>query len=449
MITSPKRSFGETHSEQALGILVAGALHGVWRKSLPAISNLKSPISDVSSPISDLGSQISDLRSQMPEESLSEETLSLITPLLYASGSAALGWWRIRNSELAGSAPGVLLHDAYRRSRLNALIHEREIKHVLSLLRAAGIEPILVKGWAIARHYPDHALRPYGDIDLCIRPDQFSQAEAALKCLETIDGHYVDLHHGFGKFTWHGRPARVRTKESTVNRVEYSARRHGQDAHATFVWHELFERSQIVMLGETSVRVLSAEDHLRVLCLHLLRSGAWRPVWLCDIALAVESRPANFDWARCLGTDPLVAKWLSCTIGLAHQLLGADVNAPNNKFGIRNSQFAIPHWLAPAVLRQWGRAKGPSETEMLLPALIRNIGLPSVMFRELRARWDRPVVASFKLRAPLNNFPRAPYQLADLLLRSAQLPAQSALMLREQLKRFRFESFRRPAASEH
>ena len=457
MISRSHRSFSEAHSEKALGQLVARALSGVWRASLPRIS-------DRGSQISDLKSQTSDFRSQISDEDLSAETLALITPLLYATGSAALGWWRIRKSELADSVAGAQLHDAYRRSRLNALIHEREIKHVLALLRAVGIEPILVKGWAIARHYPDHALRPYGDIDLCIRPDQFAQAETALKCLEAVDGHYVDLHDGFSKLTWHGQERtdggmgrrgdggmasdfRPLTSDLCSLTSDFWSlpsvlrnlrnlriapdRSDTSDSH----WDDLFSRSQFVMLGETPVRVLSAEDHLRVLCLHLLRSGAWRPLWLCDIALAVESRGPGFDWARCLGADPLLADWVACTIGLAHQLLGAEVSCQTEKFAIRNSQFEIPRWLAPAVLRQWGRAKGPSETEMLLPTVVRNLGLPAVVFRELRARWDRPIVATFKLRAPLNNWPRAPYQLADMLWRGVNIPSQLTQMVRNGFRR--------------
>src|SRR5437660_1151627 len=89
----------------AVGSLIARVLAGSWRESLAALN-------------------------------VSETELAHVTRLLYASGSAALGWWRIRNSDLAQSTPGLLLRDAYRRSRLNASIHEQEIKHVLALLRA-------------------------------------------------------------------------------------------------------------------------------------------------------------------------------------------------------------------------------------------------------------------------------------------------------------------------
>ncbi len=416
MMKGSHKFLGEARSEQKLGQTIAGALSGVWRQS-------------------------------PPNENLSPENVALITPLLYASGSAALGWWRIGKVGSEQWAVGSetyseeLLHDAYRRSLLNARIHDHELKHVLSLLRTAGIEPILVKGWAIARRYPDRALRPYGDFDFCVRPDQLAEAERALKCLESIDGHYVDLHDGFAKLD--GRQPAFRVSASVGwFRAQQSPARVGS---LNTCWNESFERTQQVDLDDVKVRVLSDEDHLRVLCLHLLRSGAWRPLWLCDIALAVESRGPNFDWARCLGADPLVADWVACTIGLAHQLLGAGVSGTP----VAERAANLPRWLVPAVLRQWGRAKGPSETEMLLVTLVGHLTKPSALFRELRSRWDRPLVASFNLNAPLNNFPRAPYQLADMLMRAANLPEQLALMLRQQLKRFRFASFRRVAASEH
>jgi hypothetical protein len=50
-----------------------------------------------------------------------------------------------------------------------------------------------------------------------------------------------------------------------------------------------------VELNGAKIRILGAEDHLRLLCLHLLKHGAWRPLWLCDVAAALESRPSSFD----------------------------------------------------------------------------------------------------------------------------------------------------------
>src|SRR2546429_2667496 len=53
-----------------------------------------------------------------------EEELSAAIPLLFASGDAGLAWWRIRNSPLANTPTGQLLHDAYRHLRLGARARE-------------------------------------------------------------------------------------------------------------------------------------------------------------------------------------------------------------------------------------------------------------------------------------------------------------------------------------
>jgi hypothetical protein len=391
-------------------------------------------------------------------QNLSEGELSLVTPLLYQSGDAALAWWRIRHSALATSETGALLHDAYRHLRLAARVHEREIKHVVSLLRAEDIEPVLVKGWAVARLYPDRALRPYGDIDLCVRPDQFTKAEGVLKRLESIEGHYVDLHLGFAKLQARQQAFSVPTsvgffgakenptKVGTLNtrswkqlvgrgrqafRVPTSVGFFGAKKNPTRVgtlntrsWDELFERSQLVDLDGEKIRVLCPEDHLRVLCLHLLRSGAWRPLWLCDVALVLETRAANFDWDMCLGKDQRQADSVVCTVGLAQQLLGVE------KFAIRNSQFGIPGWLVPAVLRQWDRCRNSHAAGMALPTLLTDISEPKKVFTELYARWDNPVRSTAVLGGRFNNWPRLPYQLAELLLHIAEVPKQLRAVLR-------------------
>lgn len=348
-------------------------------------------------------------------QDVSEDDLSRVTPLLYESGDAALAWWRIHSSPLAASPTGKLLHDAYRHLRLAARVHELEIKRVVSLFRAEGIEPVLVKGWAIARLYPDSALRPYGDIDLCVEPAQFLKAERILERLAKVGGHVVDLHDGFTKLTgphaWHGRPARGSA--------------HGQDARAT--WDELFERSQLVDLGEVKVRVLSEEDHLRVLCLHLLRSGAWRPLWLCDVALALELRAPEFDWDICLGQDLRQADWIACTIGLAHQLLG--VNIEDTPVAARAKR--LPRWLAPAVLRQWDRCRNSHAAGMALPTLLSAIDEPKKIFSELYARWDNPVRSTVALRGRFNDWPRLPYQLTELITNGFEVPRQLSMMIRE------------------
>jgi hypothetical protein len=180
-------------------------------------------------------------RSQPNAAGLSNEELELIAPLLLETGAAALAWRRVRHSVLNSTPSAAKLHDTYRLYKLLAVIYEREVSEVFGLLRAHGIEPVMVKGWAISRHYSEPEARPCGDIDLCVRAEQYEAAKAVLK-RRTNPAHHVDLHKGF-------RQLDERSFE------------------------ELMTRSECVELEGEAIRVLSNEDHLRVICYHFLREG--------------------------------------------------------------------------------------------------------------------------------------------------------------------------------
>src|SRR2546429_7543002 len=155
--------------------------------------------------------------------------LELIATMLYDSGAAGLAWWRIRDSALKSTSTGDILHQAYRLQALQSAIREERTIAAFRLLRGAGIEPILIKGWAIARFYPHPTLRAYGDIDVFVNPAEYSAARQALDQTEA-GSWWVDLHSHLSELG--NRP-----------------------------WEELFSRSRIENLRETRVRVLCPEDN--------------------------------------------------------------------------------------------------------------------------------------------------------------------------------------------
>lgn len=334
-------------------------------------------------------------RSPLPLD-ISAEELEIVAPLLLGSGAAALGWWRVRKTHLNQTPAALQLHEAYRLHSLQSALHETEIKEVITLLRSKGIAPVLVKGWAVARLYPEMGLRPYGDIDLCFRPDQFSSAEAALKRLPG-KRYNVDLHEGFAKLD--------------DMRLE-----------------ELLARSRTAMLGEVEIQVLGLEDQLRILCTHLLRHSAWRPLWLCDIAAAIESLPPDFDWDRFLGTDPLQSDWIACAIGLAHQLLGVEVDHTP----VAKRAKSLPGWLVPHVLKNWNRPfpdyYPPLSYTRPLASYLRD---PRGLVNTLIMRWPDPIEATIRLKGRFNEFPRLPYQLGNLFSRIGRFLIALPKSLRE------------------
>jgi len=334
------------------GLLVAATLAGSWRALLPTLR-------------------------------LSADDLDEVTPLLYNSGGAALAWYRIRETELRATASAEVLHQGYRLQALQIAMRLEKIELVYQLLGEANIDAIMVKGWAVSNFYPERALRPLGDIDLLVKPKDYEVARAIFERPEARS-FWVDLHKGL-----------VELPDRSVD--------------------ELFARAQTVKLRATEVRVLSTPDHLALLAIHLLKHGAFRPLWLCDIGAVVESLPTDFDWNTCLGANKRRATWIASSILLAHQLLEASIdNVP-----LTESARQIPQWLVDSVLKQWGNLfPGDHLPVQPRPLMIHSLGSPGEMLKAIRERWPDPIVATFNMRGRINNFPRLPYQLGAFAARA-------------------------------
>lgn len=427
---------------QECGVNVARLLAGAWHENHVSSSEF----------------QVSRSRNQDPKTkdlNLSEPELDKITSLLCRLGAGALGWYKIRNTPLAKTFAGEQLHEVYRRQRLSALLHERDLVEVLTLFRAEGIDAILVKGWAIARRYPDPALRSYGDLDLCVAPAQFAKAQAILKRIQTLKGPFVDLHSGFGKIGV--------GKKLDLSRLRkwFGARDKELDGNN---WDELYARSQVVMLEAQSkvqssksqdqsgfpVRILSDEDHLRILCLHLLRSGARRPAWLCDVALLVEEVSSfkfqvsnsgtcskaetlnlkvetRFNWEVCLGRNPIHAAWVGIAVTLAHELLGADISQTPSA-GTRP-----PRWIVDAVLGQWdGKAvQGPPSEVQSRRTRHALWALDFGPWANAYGRWDNPIRATAAAGGNFTNRSLLRYRVAELVSRIPEAPDQVRAFARQ------------------
>ena len=64
---------------------------------------------------------------------------------------------------------------------------------------------------------------------------------------------------------------------------------------------DVYGRSQLVPLGDFDVRILGPEDHLRYMCIHMLQHGAYRALWLCDIAVVWSLCPRILTGSICCG----------------------------------------------------------------------------------------------------------------------------------------------------
>jgi hypothetical protein len=311
----------------------------------------------------------------------SEDDLVEATPLLIHGGAAGLAWWRIRDTPLSDTTCGRALRDRYRRQAVRASIHASAVAGAVGTLREAGVDPILGKGWAAALNYPHPGFRPDGDIDLYVHEDQHGLAREALATAEGSP-FPVDLHRGFADG---GRP-----------------------------WREAQKRSRLVRVCDTEVRIFGEEEHLRLLIAHLLRHGAWRPLWLCDVASALEHRAPEFDWDRVLHGDRRAADWIACTTALAHRLLGVDMTG----VPARVAEQHVPRWLITSVLRQWGTPSFvPQGRRVPMRTVLRHDPWNTV--DAVLMRWPNAVEATVGVGGSPHDGPRLPFQLAECLRRGA------------------------------
>lgn len=204
---------------------------------------------------------------------------------------------------------------------LQRQVQEQRIEKVFEIFRNNGFEPILIKGWAAARNYPDPCSRLSADMDIAVSPSDYLGCQKFLNRQSLVG---VDLHCGL---------------------------RHLD----TVSWDNLFEHSQLVKLNKTEVRVLCPEDHLRTLCVHWLADGGVSKERLWDIVYLVKNRSKDFDWDRCLKSVGETRKdWIVCTIGLAVKYLGLDIENTPFKSMSKN----LPKWLIKTVEKEWASKVG-------------------------------------------------------------------------------------------
>ena len=245
-------------------------------------------------------------------------------------------------------------------------------------LRRAGVPFVLAKGLAACGFYPRVGMRPCGDIDIYVAPNAAERAREVARRLRAARPHVPAL---IGRFMF--------------------------DVHVGIA--ELGEESFSAVLSRVrlepvcGVPVLSPEDHLRLLCLHGLRHGLARPLWLSDVAAASEALPPEFDRERLLGREPETSRRVRAVLEASRLLLGAEPPAlPGTK---------VPRWFIPAMLRQWSL---PYRPRVPMRYVLRR---PARLPRELAQRWPNGIEATEGLRAPFDDGPRVPYQLGECVRR--------------------------------
>ncbi len=259
---------------------------------------------------------------------------------------------------------------------LREKVSEESIKAAFRLFRENGIEPILIKGWAAAREYPASYQRRFNDIDLCVAPEDF---EKSLGIISGVEGNKlnIDLHKGLRH----------------LDKVK---------------WERLFLNSEIVRLDDVGVRILRAEDHLRILCVHWLTDGGADKEKLLDIYYLLENSAEKFDWNYCFeAIDKNRRDWIVKTVALVERFYKSDAA----KLPFRAELGSVPEWFLRALEKEWA-----SDTKLLdIHAISQN---REELWRQLKKRFrPNPIQATVLMEGKFNEAPRFYYQIGSFFIR--------------------------------
>jgi hypothetical protein len=330
-------------------------------------------------------------RATPPPLQATREEVAATARFLAHSGAGALAWRQVANSPWRSTPAAQELHQAFCVTAALNLCDEQRLQHALARLDQLGLDYLLIKGITVSRLYAIPELRPFGDIDLCVRPGSLACVRRSLDSLSDTPPA-IDLQAGVRDL-------------------------------ADRSWEHIIHYSRTLPVGSRLVRVLSPEDQLRLLCLHQARHGCWRPLWLCDVAAALENAKEDFDWERCLHGDECLTRWVLCVVVLVEKLLGATPPTRPSRL----DRFVLPDWIVQQVLHTWGRGIcGDSHNRDDLP-MLDALRRPWRLHEALRCRWPNTIEAVFHCRGfPEDRRPKIISQAGVVLKRLLGFPRRLA-----------------------
>lgn len=235
-----------------------------------------------------------------------DESIALFLRTARCHGVTPLLDPRLGESRSQGTWPEAIrraCHEDAIAQAMYELALRAELARVLAALAAAGIDPLILKGTALAySHYPSPALRPRGDTDLLVPP-----AAAALSARVFHDLGYVGGDGATGEPVSH---------QATWIRTDRVGKDHHFDVHwrisnsailvKALAYEELAARARAQPLLGLHARALAPVDALLFACMHRAGHahvpyhsgddvfvGGDRLIWLYDIHLLLVAMSAE------------------------------------------------------------------------------------------------------------------------------------------------------------
>jgi hypothetical protein len=223
-----------------------------------------------------------------------------ITPLLYQ---------RLQTSGIGSRIPTDILLELRKRYLYNAGKNMRlyhELSKVLTVLQKEDVPVIILKGAHLAEIvYGNIALRSMSDVDLLVKRQDFARSQQSL-----IRAGYFPRDRRF------------------ISDIQWSIENLLPDLTRDI--KKIWERAQPAVIAEVKVLVLSSEDLILHLCLHIAFHHLFQAAslkYLCDIQEAIRYYSAQIQWEQVWNR---AREWGICnavylTLLLARDIIGARV----------------------------------------------------------------------------------------------------------------------------
>ena len=240
-------------------------------------------------------------------------------------------------SESSASIPAHKALPMQQNHQLNlrrALLMSGELIRIVDHLASLGIETLPYKGLALAEViYGDIALRQSGDIDLLIRPKDFSRVRDALQNIG---------------FTPHSRLSEPQERAYLKSGYEYSFDGAAGPNLLEVQWaiqprfysihfdmDGIFERAVTVNVAGRPMKTPSSEDLFLILSAHAAKHVWGRLIWICDLALILTLPNLDWQWIAAQAKALGIARIVDVTMILANRLLAAEIPSAATQAGLK------------------------------------------------------------------------------------------------------------------
>jgi hypothetical protein len=261
-----------------------------------------------------------------------------VTPLLHD--------WLTRHPDFAADeADRERLHDAYWTNHFRNRLLLAELRRVARALAETGIEVMPVKGARLATdYYPMPALRPLGDLDLLVQPQDLSRLGDALRALHYrevdsphtyMDDALLDVQSSEHCWMAHADGFDTLIEYRTVPLEPAFGRLTDLDPavtaslrrHAEAVWLRCGAGRSVA--PDRPWALMSPEDLVLQIATHLAAKHIdFRLIWLHDLARVVGGTPAlDWDYVSKTSRDLRLTGPVSAALRASARLVGAPVPA--------------------------------------------------------------------------------------------------------------------------